>query len=597
MKKGVKRKRTQDRTSQADKGWLRAQAVARTERRSWTWVEVFSLLLVALTGVYVAIRAARLELSGNEARFWQISLKPGLETMLTLEHLDPGSHFLPGVLALPFLRLWKGNPVTGIRMPGVLSFFLFAWVGWRLGQRLKHGWLRLVLLLGWFGNAVLLEYFSQLQGYGLMVAFTSLACMGVIEAYDRRGGLARQRLWSYVAILSAAAAMLSIMGFVPGFCVIAGLLVLRYGLDATVSSSDTETEKAGRARWRQRLGVAWEQSGFIFATGLAVGVFYLPRYLILQDHPAMPKGGEIGFIHDTMSSLVDTFPHSLPNAATPYLPLIAGALAGLMGINAIAVEIAIWRRKGMREKRAFLESPTILLTVLFAGVWLLSGVAHAVAGVQYPVRPTALFLWPMVVAQCVFAMEETKGGLQWVVRGLNLAALAVGLVVAGQSVNLDHCATNEAMAHQSEIVREVARLAQMSRGRPVVVGISDPMKDTFGYYMETACGLKEAPQTEHNPVFKMFGPNVYIYSLNYELPDDAGWHWHPATTHYLLSEFSGHHPEASLMETEPVAYWQGMQAGLYRALPQEKARGCEPLGTCGICNYFREMTGQRAATP
>lgn len=593
MKKDVKRKRPQERAGRTLRERPREQVAAKTERLPWTRLDAVLLLLIALAGVYVLSRAAQLELAGNEARCWQNSLKPGLETMLTLEHLDPETHFLQALLSLPFLHLWPGEPVTGIRMPSVLAFFLFAWVGWRLGRKLKHGWLRVVLLLGWLGNAALLEWFSLAQGYGLLVAFASLACLGVIEAYDRQIGLARQRMWTYAAILAAAAAMLSIMGFACGFCVIAGLLVLRYGLDAKVASAD-ETENGGRAKWRQRLGAAWEQSGFIFATGLAVGVFYLPRYLILQDNPAMPRGGDIGFIHDTLSSAVDTIPHSLPNAATPYLPMIAGGVVGLMAINAIAVGIGLWRKENKREVRAFLVSPTILLTVLFAGVWVLSGVAHAVAGAQYPVRPTALFLWPPLVAQCVFAMDEAAGAWKWAVRGLNLATLAVVLAVAVRAVNPDHCEANEAMAHQSEIAREVAKLAQESRGHPVVVGVSDPMKDTFGYYMEKTCGLKESPQTERNPVFKMFGNNLYIYSLNYELPDDAGWHWHPATTHYLLSEFSGHQPDPTLMDSNPVAYWQDTRAGIYRALPQEKTRGCEPPGTCGICNYFREMTGNRA---
>lgn len=591
MKKGVKQARKRTHAARPEGGRpMPERTAAGVVRRPWSWIQALCLLLVLLPGAYVAIRAVRLELAGEEARFWQEVLNPGLEPMLTLEQLDPRNHFLPGLLSLPFLKLWKGNPVTGIRMPDVLAFFLFAWAGWRLGRRLEHGWLRVVVLLGWFGNAVLLDAFGQAQGYGLMVAFASLACLGVVETYDRRHGPARQEPWGYLAILAAAAAVLAVMGFAAGFCAIAGLLVLRHGLDAGTSPSpDAATAESGSEGWRRCLAAAWERSGFVFATVLAVGVFYLPRYLILQDHPAMQGWGGTGFLHDTLASALDTVPHAPPHALSPHLPMIAGAVAGLMALNALAAAASLRRRKNASGVRGFLESPTVLLTVLVAGIWLLSGLAHAVAQVPYPVRPTSLFLWPLVVAQGVFAMDEAAGIWKWGIRALNLAALAVALAVAGREINLDHGASNEAMARQSEIAREIAKMAREARGRPVVVGLSDPMKHSFGYYMETAGGLKESPQTARNPVFRMFGNNVYIYSLNYELPDGAPWHWHPATTHYLLSEFSGHRPEPTLMETNPLAYWQGMRAGLYRALPQEKSRGCDP-GTCGICNYFRAMT-------
>ncbi len=589
MKKDNKQAQKQAGQSKAGKQALE-KAEATKVRRPLTWGGVACLLLIVLTGAYVVIRAARLELASDEWGFMEDSLKPGLEAILTFQHQDPQSHFLLELLSLPFLHLWPGNPVTGIRIPSVLAFFLYAWVGWRLGRRLKNGWLRVVLLLGWFANAWVLDYFSEVRGYSLLVAFASLAYLGVIEAYDRKGGLARQSLWSYVAILAAAAAMLSIMVFVFAFCMIAGLLILRYGLDAQAPSDEAEMREPP-VGWRRRVAAAWERSGFIFATGLAVGVFYMPRYLLLQDHPAMQWGGETGFVHDTMAAVVNTYPHFtqyLPNAVTPYLPMIAWAVTGLMALNAVTVGICLWRGQ-KRKVRDFLESPTILLTVLFAGIWVLSGVGHAVAGVQYLVQRTTFFLWPLIVAQCVFAMDESEGVWKWMLRGLNLAALAVAVVVAGREINLDHSEANESMAHQSEIVRTIAKLAQESYGRPVVVGLTDPIKYTFGYYMDETCGIKESPQTERNPVFKMFGSNIYYYSLNYALPDEAEWHWHPATTHYLLSEFFGHHPDPTLMDTNPVAYWPEMRAGLYRALPQEKPRGCEP-GKCGICQYFREMT-------
>lgn len=598
MKKGTKQVQKQGKKADEERTTgklevLRETIAAEKVCQPWTWVGMLCLLLIVLAGAYVIIRAVRMELTSDEWGFMEDSLKPGLEAILTFQHKDPQHHFLLALLSLPFLHLWPGNPVTGIRIPSVLAFFLYAWVGWRLGRRLKRSWLRLVLMLGWFGNAWLLEYFNEVRGYSLLVAFASLAYLGVIEAYDRRGGLFQQSRWSYIAILAAAAAMLSIMVFVFAFCVIAGLLILRYGLDAE-AQSDAEVAKDGRMGWRRRVGSAWEQSGFIIATGIVVGVFYLPRYLILKNHPAMQWGGETGFVHDTMGSVVNMFPHFtqyLPNAIAPWLPAIAWAVTGMMALNAVAVGISLWRGQ-KRNVRDFLESPTVLLSVVFVGIWVLSGVGHALAGVQYLVQRTTFFLWPLVVAQCVFAMDEAEGVWKWVVRGLNLAALAVALVMTGREINLDHCEANEWIAHESEIVRTIAKLAQESYGRPVVVGLSDPMKYTFGYYMDEACGIKESPQTERNPVFKMFGSNIYYYSLNYALPDDAEWHWHPATTHYLLSEFSGHHPDPTLMDTNPVVYWQGMRAGLYRALPQEKPRGCKP-GKCGICQYFREMTGSQ----
>lgn len=587
MKKDNKQAQKQAGQSKAEKQAPK-KAEATKVRRPLTWAGVACLLLIILTGAYVVIRAARLELASDEWGFMEDSLKPGLEAILTFQHQDPQSHFLLELLSLPFLHLWPGNPVTGIRIPSVLAFFLYAWVGWRLGRRLKNGWLRVVLLLGWFANAWVLDYFSEVRGYSLLVAFASLTYLGLIEAYDRRGGLSRQSLWSYIAILAAAAAMLSIMVFVFAFCVIAGLLILRYGLDAE-AQSDTEVTNDGRMGWRRRVATALDRSGFIFATGLAVGVFYMPRYLILQNHPAMQWGGETGFVHDTMAAVVNTFPHYtqyLPNAVTPYLPMIAWAVTGMMALNAVAVGISLWRGQ-KRAVRDYLESPTVLLSVVFVGIWVLSGVGHAVAGVQYLVQRTTFFLWPLVVAQCTFAMDEAPGAWKWGVRGLNLAALAVVLGVAGRSVNLDHCEANESMAHQSEIVRAIADMAKEAHGRPVVVGLTDPMKYTFGYYMEKVCGLKESPQTERNPVFKLFGDNIFIYSLNYALPDGAEWHWHPATTHYLLSEIFSHHPDPTLMDTNPVTYWQGMRAGIYRALPQKTMRGCEP-GKCMICQYFRE---------
>ena len=147
MKKGIKQSQKQAVKTEAEKQ-TQEKAAATKVRQPWTWTGAVCLLLIVLTGAYVAIRAARMELASDEWGFMEDSLKPGLEAILTFQHQDPQSHFLLELLSLPFLHLWPGNPVTGIRIPSVLAFFLYAWVGWRLGRRLKRGWLRVVLMLG-----------------------------------------------------------------------------------------------------------------------------------------------------------------------------------------------------------------------------------------------------------------------------------------------------------------------------------------------------------------------------------------------------------------------------------------------------------------
>lgn len=141
-------------------------------------------ILALLFGGYVALRAFMLSFTIDEAMSYNYVVGLWGEEMNIANN-----HFLNTQLMRLSHAVFGSSPIA-LRLPNVLSFFLYAWSALQLlksAKSAKSTWL-------FYAGAVLLlalpfplEFFALARGYGLSMAFTFFAIAHLLKAISKEG--------------------------------------------------------------------------------------------------------------------------------------------------------------------------------------------------------------------------------------------------------------------------------------------------------------------------------------------------------------------------------------------------------------------------
>lgn len=563
-------------------------------RPTWDFYVRCGLALAAF--VFILYRIFSVDFIGDEWGMWKDSIQPGLEALLSFQHKDPQSHFLQALCAMPFLKYLAIDRVVAIRIPSLLMFLVYVWAGMHLSRRFANGWFRVLFFAAWIGPQIILEYFGLSRGYAFLLAWGGVALDGLLEAYDPKNTPVWRDRWTKIAIFAAALALLSLLTFAYGYFLLTVLLLLRYYL-----------EEEGNI-WA-KLKAVLRRGGFVIGTGVVLMAFYLPRYLVLRHSPAMQWGGKSNFVSDTFASII---------GCVTYVEFSHERIIFWLGVVVFGVCVAdllawLWQLRHERTTLSeALTSPLALAAVLLFGLAIGSQLAFWAGGMQFPVRRSMLYLWPMLVLFLGFSWQELRWG---VVRWLNVGMLCGVLGFAVCTYNTYRTYEYRQDAQNKEIAR---MLHELSEGRteadPLVVGMTDWLRYTLWYYFEYEYeDMAVHPQLKDHPVFRLHGGRLFTYSMNYALPAGvARWHIHPKTDYFLLQ---GHYegnvfhetvpydfakpPPPELTGYEPVAYFAKSDVSLFAVKEGKRRGGCDPR-RCMICQALYQIAGEpvdATATP
>ena len=310
---------------------------------------------------------------------------------------------------------------------------------------------RPLVTLALLSNAFLLDYFGLARGYGLGLGFTLLSLSwflhaSQIAATDKE----TTRRPATISLWLAFGAALSTMAFVYFY---AALLVTILWLI-----------------WRKELKASWWASAFVLA------IFYVRRILVTRAENQLYFGGDVGFVHDTVNSLVRVTFYDL-SASDGFVRWVSGAVVLLV------LAVAYWSHRERIRAGFHLGLLGISATLVYVG-------AHELLNVKYPVERTALYLVPLVVLNIgVLAAWSQFRHLRVCLWGILLIFTAIGL----QGVNLSHTLTARASADVPAVMLALQDIHQKT-GRRLEVATSDAIKWTVWYYAKHSLGLDPKPR-------------------------------------------------------------------------------------------------------
>jgi hypothetical protein len=457
----------------------------------------FVLLLLALCFCYVTYRALHLELTSDESEVLNSIHRNRYHDLVFAADWNSQVHFLNALLAKPCVEFLPLNEIVASRIPSLFGLLLFLWGVWKIGKLLPTGFTRVLITLALVSNAFLLDYLALSRGYGLALGLCMLSLSFLLDASlvpsQEDPGVRKQAIRSLWLAFGSA---LSNMAFLYFY---AALLIAIFWLTW---------------RRRRRLDLHCCTSAVLLAA------FYLPRMLITRKQNSLSFGGTIGFVHDTIASLV----------RTTFYDLVAPTwLIGSLSI-VITVLVCFLTYWSYREEiyGAFILSMINVLVGAFCTA------AHIIWKEKYPIERCAVFLIPLVILD--IGMVAAWSRFRW----LRLSLWGVLLIFTGvgiSGVNLSHTQTSRKNADIASVLLDLREMHK-NNGRRIQIAFSDGSKWTTWYYAEHLLGM-------HHPTAKpgLDYLRTYEWLTLYEWRGcqiylvEAPHYWFlPGTTHALLDE-------------------------------------------------------------
>jgi hypothetical protein len=458
----------------------------------------FVLPLLALCFCYVTYRALHLEITGDEANEVLTSIHGNRYRDLVVgADWHAQAHFLNVLLAKPCVEFLPLNEIAASRVPSLFGLLLFLWGVWKVGTLFPTGLTRALITLALVSNACLLDYLALSRGYGLALGFGMLSLSFLLDASlvpsAQDESVRRQAVRSLWLASGSALASMAFL-YLYAAVLIATLWLLSCN--------------------RFKLSVGW------CINAVLLGIFYLPRVLATRQQDRLFWGGDVGFVHDTVASLVRT---------TFYDVVVPAWLIGLLSftVTLLVCFLVYWSyREGIHG--AFLLS---VMTVLVAAFCI---VANLVWHVKYPIERAALFLVTLVVLDIgVVAAWSRHRWLRFSLWGMLLVYTGVGM----SGANLSHTQYCRKNADIASVLLELGKVHNQT-GQYIQIAVSDGSKWTTWYYAERLLGLHLAPAFEQAGYMRIYEwLTVYEWRGYQPYLVDAPHNWLlPGTTHLLLDE-------------------------------------------------------------
>jgi hypothetical protein len=481
---------------------------------------------------YVTARIFTLDITGDEFPY-----PFPLSDIFSLKNIEEQLQPLIYMLSTISKSIFSWDVVTEVRLPCIPIFVFYALAAARLTRRIRPAWLELLAFTAFLTNPFALDFFSIQRGYGLAMLFILSSAVFAVEMItgpaEKRANRAAWAVW------------------LGSFAVVGNLASLHYYLSicaflvlATIDWGLIRREWQRPSTWWTIVRTVWAKNLVVFANAAILGVFWLPRIILLVKGKELYSGGETGFIHDTVGSLVAGSMYDIAAPAFHDIRAPNGitlALAAGLTLASLFVSVhAMWRRR---------SSPAFMATAVVSALLLLMvgsiNAQHYLAGVRFIWERGALTLLPLFVAQIVLYAHALTPPIA---RAPVVAFLAAYVLLFPLNANMTHTWGWRQMSQTRKLLRELTTLHNDLK-RPIIVGVSDATKPKIDYYKE-----------------QMRIDWLQWYPIDMYFRFNGQYQIHPETDFFYIWNQHGFPEGLKGLPLEPVpgADFSGASSGLYQ---------------------------------
>ncbi len=199
-------------------------------------------------------------------------------------HWDANNHILNSMLSNWSYHLFGSSPLS-LRLPNLISYAAFFYASFQIAARLKSRFLRWGLLLAFVSSHYLFEYFGEARGYGMSIAFFTLAIFQFIRLIE--SDQTSRIVWISIFLFLGTSANLTLI--IPSILIFAVVVLF-----SILPLSRSNLKKAIRRLF-------------------LIGICSLPFLLLvlqsfaLKERGALYYGGDSGFYEITVRSVTFVF--------------------------------------------------------------------------------------------------------------------------------------------------------------------------------------------------------------------------------------------------------------------------------------------------
>jgi hypothetical protein len=454
--------------------------------RRFTW----ALLLVCSVGLLASsvYRAATFPFTHDESLSFAIfSWEPAVSAT--------ANHHLLNTRLMQWCSIVFGNSELSLRLPNILAHMIYLLCTLVLLKRFQPLVLQITGFVILNLNPFLLDFFFLARGYGLALAFLMLSLCLLLRASEEN----RLQGFGKYLYLSVSAASLAVL---------ANFAFLNYYLPLLLASAWLLLTGASPRRFsRSRIPAAM---ALLSAGGIFVAVI-LFKVFQLQRDKRLDFGGHIGFVHDTVNSLVRgslysiAYSHATENA-------ISAVLIGLFIMLSLLSLYQFFFRKEVTLVGLFCS----ILTLAVA----LPIFQHYLFKTLFPIERAAVYYLPLYAAVLLSAFHWLIGLSSRRLEKTMVLILPVIIATAlcwnfYHAFNMHTCYTWGYDAHNAGILEIIDRDREGNfPGRTVSLGNSWLMEPSLNFYRITRNYTWLEPVTR-KPISS--DSNDYIYAFEREV--------------------------------------------------------------------------------
>jgi len=426
---------------------MRKKQQNRNNRRFF-WPSIVSAVISIVIFVYVAMRAATLSITHDEALtyVWHVTGDWLQIVLFKTPGLPDNNHVLLTLLCKISVALFGLSELT-LRLPSLLGcIFYLAGLNLCL-KRIVPGWLQVLGLLLAGMNPYVLDFLGLARGYGLGLGFTMLGLAALLDSLAESPGEVRETpaLISVMFFSLAVLANISFLLVLMAALAILSVLLVYTGISAR---HDPSTDHSS-SQWILLLK--------ILALTIPLFAYLILPLSIIHENKLFEMGGSTGFWVDTVGSLIYGTIYD-----REWLPDQDLLLKAWVVLTVLAMPIVLWSLRRTDSRR--FAALTVIVTMI--GLIVLESLAqHAIMNVALLQGRRGIALLPLFLLAALMTGNLFHGTSRWI-GGIGLlvgVVVPAVLVVNGLlSMNLkyvsdwkdDACSRDIMLVVQKKIARE-----------------------------------------------------------------------------------------------------------------------------------------------